>query len=373
MAQYTRRRLVTTGIGFTAISALAGCTSNDADTGDSTGDGLGAQSSFFVFGDFATHVAGDAATAETLVPVGQHGHGWEPGPDIQGNILESDLFVCGTDGFQPWVGDLITSLRDDEADVEIVSVGEGVDLIEGVTTTGAKTVTRANTTTTTNTRTTTTTTREKAGLRGSTLDCTISKRDRTAIRSGKGRIRRCHSRCSRLTKAAITGSNTSKKQRGNSTQVITRHIPWSKTRIHSRPRKIASTSWSSRTPARRTLASISTPRVTTCCLASTFRPSLLQHSPIAVGLLLSLRRARRLVDMTTRTNTTTKVRTNTKTNTTTERWIRTSGSIPSGPPKRSGLLKRRSPRWTAKTPRCTPTTRPLTATSSRNSTARSSR
>lgn len=131
MPQYTRRRLVATGIGFTAISALAGCTSNDADSGDSTGDGPGAQSSFFVFGDFATHVAGDAATAETLVPVGQHGHGWEPGPDIQGTILESDLFVYGTDGFQPWVGDLITSLRDDEADVKMVSVGEGVDLIEG--------------------------------------------------------------------------------------------------------------------------------------------------------------------------------------------------------------------------------------------------
>ncbi|VTT85153.1 Zinc ABC transporter, periplasmic-binding protein ZnuA [Halorubrum sp. DM2] len=131
MPQYTRRRLVATGIGFTAISALAGCTSNDADSGDSTGDGPGAQSSFFVFGDFATHVAGDAATAETLVPVGQHGHGWEPGPDIQGTILESDLFIYGTDGFQPWVGDLITSLRDDEADVEMVSVGEGVDLIEG--------------------------------------------------------------------------------------------------------------------------------------------------------------------------------------------------------------------------------------------------
>ncbi|CDK37876.1 metal ABC transporter substrate-binding protein [Halorubrum sp. AJ67] len=131
MSQYTRRRLVAAGIGFTTISALAGCTSNDADGGDSTGDGPGAQSSFFVFGDFATHVAGDAATAETLVPVGQHGHGWEPGPDIQGTILESDLFVYGTDGFQPWVGDLITSLRDDGADVEMVPVGEGVDLIEG--------------------------------------------------------------------------------------------------------------------------------------------------------------------------------------------------------------------------------------------------
>ena len=131
MPQYTRRRLVATGIGFTTIGSLAGCTSTDAGSTGSTGERPVAQSSFFVFGDFATQVVGDAATAETLVPVGQHGHGWEPGPDIQGEILESDLFVYGTDGFQPWVGDLVASLRDDEADVQMVSVGEEVDLIEG--------------------------------------------------------------------------------------------------------------------------------------------------------------------------------------------------------------------------------------------------
>ena len=131
MPRHTRRRLITTGIGLTTIGGLAGCTSGDAGSDGLTGSEPEAQSSFFVFGDFATHVAGDAATAETLVPIGQHGHGWEPGPDIQGTILESDLFVYGTEGFQPWVGDLITSLRDDGADVEMVPVGEGVDLIEG--------------------------------------------------------------------------------------------------------------------------------------------------------------------------------------------------------------------------------------------------
>ena len=130
MSQYTRRRLVTTGIGLTTIGGLAGCTSGNAGSDDSIEAEPEAQSSFFVFGDFATHVAGDAATAETLVPIGQHGHGWEPGPDIQGTILESDLFVYGTEGFQPWVGDLVTSLRDDGADVEMVPVGEAVDPIE---------------------------------------------------------------------------------------------------------------------------------------------------------------------------------------------------------------------------------------------------
>ena len=131
MPRYTRRRLVATGIGFTTIGSLAGCLSNDASSNDSGGAGPEAQSSFFVFGDLASQVAGDTATAETLVPIGQHGHGWEPGSKIQGTILESDLFLYGMEGFQPWADDLATSLRDDDADVDIVAAGAGIDLIEG--------------------------------------------------------------------------------------------------------------------------------------------------------------------------------------------------------------------------------------------------
>jgi len=131
MPQYTRRRLVATGIGFTTIGSLTGCLSNDAGSNDSGGGGSEAQSSFFIFGDLASQVAGDTATAETLVPIGQHGHGWEPGPQIQGTVLESDLFLYGIEGFQPWADDLVTSLRDDDADVDIVAAGAGIDLIEG--------------------------------------------------------------------------------------------------------------------------------------------------------------------------------------------------------------------------------------------------
>ena len=35
------------------------------------------------------------------------------------------------EGFQPWADDLVTSLRDDDADVEIVATGAGIDTIEG--------------------------------------------------------------------------------------------------------------------------------------------------------------------------------------------------------------------------------------------------
>jgi len=144
MARSTRRRFITAGVGAATIGSIAGCSSTTSESGDgesttNTADGtseppennLSAQASFFVFGEFADAVAGDVAAAETLVPIGQHGHGWEPGPDIQGQILDSDLFIYGTDGFQPWADDLITSLRDDNADVEMIATGNAVDLIAG--------------------------------------------------------------------------------------------------------------------------------------------------------------------------------------------------------------------------------------------------
>lgn len=121
MPRYTRRRLIETGLGTAVAGSLAGCLGGGTDGATAT-----AQSSFFVFGDFASAVAGDVTTTETLVPVGQHGHGWEPGPRVQGTVLESELFVYGTPGFQPWVDDLVTSLRDDGADVTIVAAADGI-------------------------------------------------------------------------------------------------------------------------------------------------------------------------------------------------------------------------------------------------------
>ncbi|WP_339106076.1 metal ABC transporter substrate-binding protein [Haloterrigena salinisoli] len=125
MARQSRRRFIELGFGAAAVGTIAGCVSESTENA-----GTVAQSSFFVFGDFASAVAGDTATAETLVPVGKHGHGWEPGPRIQGTILESDLFVRVAEGFQPWADDLAESLEDDDADVRLVSAGASVDRLD---------------------------------------------------------------------------------------------------------------------------------------------------------------------------------------------------------------------------------------------------
>ncbi|WP_411969060.1 metal ABC transporter substrate-binding protein [Haloferax sp. YSSS75] len=128
-------RLQTRRAFLAAVSGAAGVTLAGCLGGESPGQGADsgqrvATASFFVFGDVAAHVAGDDATAETLVPVGQHGHGWEPGPDVQGRILESDLFVHGMPSFQPWADDVLTSLAADDADVVSVDVSADIDLHE---------------------------------------------------------------------------------------------------------------------------------------------------------------------------------------------------------------------------------------------------
>lgn len=95
MLRYTRRRINRSGLGAATTGSLAGCSSSDVDSDGPIGDGPKAQSSLFVFGDFASQVVGDIATAETpqkaanqlvaetgatevlsLTPIPGHTQGW---------------------------------------------------------------------------------------------------------------------------------------------------------------------------------------------------------------------------------------------------------------------------------------------------------
>jgi zinc transport system substrate-binding protein len=110
--------------------ALAGCVGDAAvGTGPESDESI-ARASFFVFGDVTEQVAGDAATAELLVPIGQHGHGWEPGPSVREDVRTADVFVHGMDGFQPWIDDIVADLEADGADVKTVDVSAGIDLLD---------------------------------------------------------------------------------------------------------------------------------------------------------------------------------------------------------------------------------------------------
>lgn len=127
--RHTRRAVLGVGAGA-AMYGIAGCLGRTRTANAGSGK-LAAQASFFVVGDFTRQVVGDAATANTLVPVGQHGHGWEPGPDVQREVLTADAFVYVMAGFQPWADDIRKSIREDDADVSLVAAREDIELLDG--------------------------------------------------------------------------------------------------------------------------------------------------------------------------------------------------------------------------------------------------
>ena len=135
MASYTRRRLLTTSIGAATAASLAGCTGSDAEQSTAGAEAdeasaVDATAPFHVFGDITEAVVGDSGAVETLVPLGSHGHGWEPSGDTQATVIDSDLFVY-MDGFQPWADEMVASMRDDDAPVTAVNIADGIEKLGG--------------------------------------------------------------------------------------------------------------------------------------------------------------------------------------------------------------------------------------------------
>lgn len=129
------RRAVLGSVSAIGVGALAGCLGGQGGNGDGDENGTGgggdgaAQATFFVFGAIASAVAGDATSTDLLVPVGQHGHGWEPGPRVRESIRAADLLVHGMTGFQPWVDDIAADLAADDDAVDTVDASADVNLL----------------------------------------------------------------------------------------------------------------------------------------------------------------------------------------------------------------------------------------------------
>lgn len=127
------RRRFTVLTGSSAVAGLAGCVSGGDDTGSGTADSDDpsvAVASFFSFYDFTRQIAeGTSMAVDNLVPVGLHGHGWEPDPTITRDIVDADAFVNVGPDFQPWADRAIQTAQDDDAGTHMINAREGIDLL----------------------------------------------------------------------------------------------------------------------------------------------------------------------------------------------------------------------------------------------------
>ncbi|SIQ68227.1 zinc transport system substrate-binding protein [Haladaptatus litoreus] len=115
------------GTALFASGTIAGCLGSSS--GDGSDGSTTVQTSFFVLTDFARNVVGDAANAESLVPIGQHGHGWEPSAQVQRDAMQSDAVVYMGEGFQPWADRMVKNVEQDRPEITIVEARHGISLL----------------------------------------------------------------------------------------------------------------------------------------------------------------------------------------------------------------------------------------------------
>jgi zinc/manganese transport system substrate-binding protein len=66
-----------------------------------------------ILGDIATHVAGDEARVEVLIPIGFDSHDFQPSAQQASLIADADLVVANGLGLEPGVQDVLESAADD--------------------------------------------------------------------------------------------------------------------------------------------------------------------------------------------------------------------------------------------------------------------
>jgi zinc transport system substrate-binding protein len=132
----SRRQMLLAGGGAAAFG-LAGCFGDDPQNGEDDGAGgengngdaeFSVAASFFMPFDVAQTIAGDLIAVEDLVPLGEHGHDWDPDPGIVEDIENADAFIY-TRGFSSWQDDAADELENDD-DTLVIEISEDIGFID---------------------------------------------------------------------------------------------------------------------------------------------------------------------------------------------------------------------------------------------------
>ena len=135
----TRRKALVGSGGL--FAGLAGCIGGDPQNGDTGGNGdtgsngdTAGDGEFTVFAtmpavwDFVRQVAGDHMDVIDLVPVGEHGHDWNPEPGTVQELERADGFVYLRD-FSTWQDDAARQLEEEEG-VVVIEASEGIEFFD---------------------------------------------------------------------------------------------------------------------------------------------------------------------------------------------------------------------------------------------------
>ena len=106
---------------------LYSCTSVDANMFPDNGK-INIMTSLFPQYDFARHIAGDKANVLLLLPPGTESHVFDPRPGDMLNIYNADLFIYTGSYMEPWAGEIIRGISQDNK-LLVVDCSTGIEYI----------------------------------------------------------------------------------------------------------------------------------------------------------------------------------------------------------------------------------------------------
>ncbi|ELY96669.1 metal ABC transporter periplasmic protein [Natrialba chahannaoensis JCM 10990] len=124
----TRRTALASASGL--LVGVAGCLSGDDDevNGGDAGSEYTVSTGFLALWDFTRQVAGEHMNVVDLVPIGEHGHDFDPDPSVVADVEDSDAFVYLRD-FASWQDDTAAELEAAD-DVHVIEAAEGIEFFD---------------------------------------------------------------------------------------------------------------------------------------------------------------------------------------------------------------------------------------------------
>ena len=119
---HSRRSVLRRGAGIAAVGTVASLAGCSGGTSDSPGEFDAGYAAFFTLSDWANAVAGEAASFEDPVDVGQLGHGWSPNGNLAADVAATDAFVYLDSPEFSWAQDLAGTLAADYDSVAVIDV-----------------------------------------------------------------------------------------------------------------------------------------------------------------------------------------------------------------------------------------------------------